>query len=253
MPMKRLCLSVLSVLLVLLTVTGLAYAQYTSTNYKTSEVFFGSGGDPNQSSTNYKAGTSLGGLAGGTGSSTNYRAYYGFLTPSEPFLKMTVNSSSLDLGNLDPSTTVHGSATFDVTAYVDSGYVVQTMSQPPKYTSGANSHTLAAMSLGSTVVGTEQFGINLVANTSPATFGANPAPQPNSSFANGQAATGYGTPNQYKYNAGDTIACSGTSGTCTGSGWGDTTYTISYVANVSPFTPAGNYRVNQDLVAVATY
>ena len=84
-------------------------------------------------------------------------------------------------------------------------------------------------------------------------MGADPSPQPNSSFANGQAATGYSTVNQYKYSQGDIIACSGSSGSCSGSGWGATIYTISYIANISLITPAGNYSVNQDLVAVATY
>ncbi|HXY18349.1 MAG TPA: hypothetical protein VEH48_02955, partial [Candidatus Nitrosopolaris sp.] len=171
----------------------------------------------------------------------------------EPFLSMTVNTSSVNLGNLSTSTTATGIATFDVTAYVDSGYTVQTVSQPPSYTSGSSSHTLTAMSLGGSVVGTEQYGINLVVNTSPASFGSNPVPEPSSAFANGAAATGYNTPNEYAYNAGDVIACAGTSGSCTGSGWGDTTFTISYIANISLVTPAGNYSAIQDLVVVATY
>lgn len=180
-------------------------------------------------------------------SSTHYKAYSGFLTPNEPFLEFGIDTSTVNLGTLDTGSTKTGTAGFHVRTYVDSGYTVQTMSQPPTST-GPYPHTLMAMSsLGSSSTGTEQFGINLVANTSPATFGTNPVPFPDSSFANGQAATGYNTANQYKYHLGDTIAGS------SGNGWGLTNYTISYIANISIVTPAGSYTMVHDLVVVATY
>jgi hypothetical protein len=231
-----------------------AFAQYSSSNYKTNEVFFGAGGSPQATSPSYQANLSLGGLAVGNISSASYQAFSGFLSPNEPFLEMSIDSSLVDLGTLDTGSTKTGTASFHVRAYVNSGYTIETLSQPPKVTSGAN-HTLAAMtSQGASVTGTEQFGINLKANTSPASFGADPVPQPDSTFANGQAATGYDTSNQYKYNVGDIIACSGTSAPCsTGKGWGLTNYTISYIANIAPLTPAGKYTVVQDLVAVATF
>lgn len=222
-------------------------AQYSSTNYQTNEAFFGTGGDPQISSPNYQANASAGGLAVGDVSSSSYRAFSGFLTPNEPFLEMGIDSSTVNLGTLDTGSTATGAGTFHVRAYLDSGYVVQTMSQPPTMVSGG-SHTLTAMtSQGSATAGTEQFGINLKANTSPATFGADPSPQPDSSFANGIAASGYDTANQFKYNVGDIIAQSQTSG------WGLTNYTISYIANIAPLTPAGYYSMIQDLVAVTTY
>jgi len=230
--------------------SGVALAQYNSSNYKANEVFFGAGGDTNQSSANYKASASAGALGVGQTSSANYQAYSGFLTPNDPFLELVINTPTVSLGVLDPSTTRTGSASFQVRAYVDSGYTVQTLSQPPSYTSGTQSYTLAAMTtLGSSAVGTEQFGINLVHNTSPANFGSDPSPQPNGTFANGVAATGYNTANQFKYNVGDTIVQTPVGS----SGWGQTDYTISYIANVKVLTPAGNYTMNHDLVVVATY
>jgi hypothetical protein len=230
--------------------SGMAFAQYSSSNYKANEVFFGAGGDTNQSSANYKASASAGALGVGQTSSANYQAYSGFLTPNDPFLELVINTPTVSLGVLDPSTTRTGTASFHIRAYVDSGYTVQTLSQPPSYSSGAQSYTLAAMTtLGSSAVGTEQFGINLVHNTSPAIFGSDPTPQPNGTFADGVAATGYDTPNQFKYNVGDTIAQTPVGS----SGWGQTDYTISYIANVKVLTPAGNYTMNHDLVVVATY
>lgn len=239
--------------------TGAAFAQYSSSNYKTNEVFFGTGGDTGQSSSNYKAQASLGSLGVGRNSSSTYQAYAGFLTPGDPFLEMQIDSTSpVNLGILSTVSTNVGIATFHVRAYVDSGYTVQTVSQPPSYTSGSQTHTLTPMSSpGTSTVNTEQFGMNLVADNSPAALvglSANPAPQPNSAFAFGQAASGYNTGNQYKYHVGDTIACSGTGGVCGNtSGWGETIFTISYIANINVMTPAGNYSMVQDLVAVATY
>src|SRR3989344_3651786 len=238
--------------LTVLVVLGLLFyaptvlAQYSSSNYQSNEVFFGTGGDLDASSPNYKAQSAVGGLGVGDYSSTNYRAYSGFLTPNEPFLEFNINTTTVNLGNLDVASTQTGTATFHVRAYLDSGYTIQTMSQPPTVT--GTTATLAPMtSQGASSAGTEQFGINLRANTSPATFGADPVPMPDSSFASGIAATGYNTVNQYKYNVGDVIAQSDTSG------WGMTVYTMSYIANIAELSEAGQYVMIHDLVVVATY
>lgn len=248
--MRRLSLITGALLLAALLSSGLASAQYNSSNYKANEVFFGAGGDNNQSSANYNASVSAGALGVGQTSSANYQAYSGFLTPNEPFLELQIDTTTVDLGVLDTSTARTGTAQFHVRAYIDSGYTVQTLSQPPSYTSGTQTHTLKAMtSLGGSAAGTEQFGINLVHNTSPANFGTNPSPQPNGTFATGVAAAGYSTTNQYKYNAGDTIAQTPAGS----SGWGLTSYTISYIANSGAFTPAGSYTMVHDLAVIATF
>lgn len=247
--MRRLslCAAIVAAIVLLATRSGLA--QYSSSNYKANEVFFGSGGDTGQSSSNYKASVSAGALGVGNYASTNYQAYSGFLSPNEPFLEMQIDSTTVNLGTLDANSANTGNATFHVRAYIDTGYTVQTVSQPPTYTSGASSHTLTPMSLGASAPGTEEFGINLVHNTLPVSFGTDPSPQPNGAFATGVAATGYNTANQYKYNAGDIIAQTPAGS----SGWGLTNYTISYIANISLLTPAGNYTMVHDLVIVATY
>ena len=234
------------VVLLFAVVPQVVSAQYTSPNYQTNEFFFGTGGDVQLTSPNYQAQASAGALGVGNFSSTNYQTYSGFLTPNEPFLEFAITTSLVDLGTLDTTTAKTGNASFYVRSYIDGGYTVRTISQPPTMTSGG-SHTLTAMSLGTSSPGTEQFGMNLVANTSPATFGSDPSPQPNSTFANGQAATGYGTTNNFKYTAGDTIAQTSTSG------WGQTNFTISYIANISVVTPAGSYTMVHDLVAIATF
>jgi hypothetical protein len=248
--MKRLWL--LAIPLLIMMFSGAALAQYSSSNYKANEVFFGAGGDTNQSSANYKASASAGALGVGQTSSANYQAYSGFLTPNEPFLEMVIDTPLVDLGVLDPSATKTGTAGFHVRAYIDSGYTVQTVSQPPSYTAASGTYTLTGMGTqGSPTPGIEQFGINLTGpnNLGAGNFGSSSSPQPNGTFANGIAAPGYDTANQFKYVVGDTIVQTPAGS----SGWGQTNYTISYVANMSSFTPAGSYRMVHDLVVVATY
>jgi len=248
--MKRLSLITGVLLLVTAIFSGLASAQYNSSNYKSNEVFFGTGGDNNQSSANYQAQAAAGALGVGQVSSTNYQAYSGFLTPNEPFLEFSIDTTTVDLGVLDISSAKTGTANFHVRAYINTGYTIQTVSQPPSYTSGLVSHTLTPMTvLGTSSIGTEQFGMNLKQNTSPAAFGSDPSPQPDGTYATGVAATGYNTANQYKYNVGDIIAQTPPGS----SGWGQTNFTISYIANTSALTPAGSYTMVHDLVVVATY
>ena len=129
---------------------------------------------------------------------------------------------------------------------MSSGYVVQTVSDPPTNTL-PNSPALTALSTPTaSSPGTEQFGINLVANTSPTTFGANPIQVPDNTFSFGTVASGYNTANLFKYVKGDTIAQSTRS-------TGETDYTISYLYNISNVTSAGEYRLAHNLVATATY
>lgn len=246
---KKIQITALATFLMLV-LGGVASAQYSSNHYMTNEVFFGAGSDTNQSSSNYSASVSAGALGVGRYSSASYQAYTGFLTPGEPFLELGIDSASVDMGAADPATTDTGVGSFHVRAYLNSGYTVQTLSQPPSYTSGSQTHTLTAMTtLGASAVGTEQFGINLVHNTAPVTFGSDPSPQPDNTYASGAAAPGYNTANQFKYNVGDIVAETPVGST----GWGLTDYTISYIANASIITPAGDYKMVQDLVVVATY
>jgi len=249
--MKRLRLVTLTGVMVLLGTASAMAAQSQSSNYQVNEVQFGSGGLINSSSPNYKSQQNLGSTGIGSANSANYGANAGFLTPNEPFLEMVVSTSSLDLGTLSSVSASTGTATFHVRAYVDSGYTVMSMNAPPTNEDGAPLRNLSTAAASSP--GTEQFGINLVQNLTscatpaPANFGANPVPVPNSTYAHGQAASGYNTCGLFKYSAGDIIAQSGTPG------WGETDYTISYLININTISRAGRYTMAQDLVAVATY
>lgn len=237
-----------------ISLVGVSYAscvtgqQSCSGSYGVQEVFFGGGGTLDTTcSSSYCAKQSLGETAIGTSSSSSYLAHAGFNTKREPYIQINVSSTSVNLGLLSTSSTATGTATFSVKAYLTSGYNVVTDSAAPAY----GSHTLASLATpSSAAVGVEQFGINLVNNTTacgaPTNFGANPVQVPSTNFSFGTTATNYSTCGKFIYNNGDIIASSTQSS-------GETDYTISYIANISNVTPAGQYIMNQTLVATGTF
>jgi hypothetical protein len=233
----------LGLLVVLAPAVNVWAAQATSSSYSVDQVFFGNGGELNACSSSYCSKQAAGETTVGNTSSATTQAQTGFNVDRQEYLEFKVNASNLDLGVLSTSTTKTGTATFSVKAYLASGYQVVTVSDPPKNAA----HIMNGMaSTAASVVGTEQFGINLVANTSPATLGANPVQVPSSTYSFGTAAAGYNTPNQYKYVKGSVIAQALSSS-------GETDYTISYIMNISNVTAGGAYAMSHDLVATATF
>ena len=220
---------------------------YTSPSYGVDEVFMGAGGVNDASSTSYRARASLGDTAVGNSASTNYQANSGFVTTADPYIEMIAVAINTDLGYLNPSSAATTTWGFSLRSYLTSGYIVTNASDPPVATSGAGTHTLTNLtSQTASSPGTEQFGINLVANTSPTTFGAVPVQIPDASYSYGQVATGYQTANQFKYVKGDAVAYSTKTS-------GETDFTVSYLYNISNATPAGTYTFNHVLVATATF
>ncbi len=138
--------------------------------------------------------------------------------------------------------------TFSVKTYLASGYIVQIASDPPDNGGTHQLNTMSGPSLSSP--GTEQFGINLVANTtacgSPQNIGADPVQVPDSTFSYGTAASGYDQCGKFKYNKGDVIAQSTKSS-------GETDYTISFLYNISTGTTDGIYVYHGVIVATSTF
>jgi len=221
-----------------------ALAQSSSTSYKVEETYFGSGGELDAQSSNYRSKQAAGELGVGNTASTSYQAQAGFNTTDTPLLEVLVNGGVYDFDVLDSSLVKTLSTSFSVRNYLASGYIAQIVGTAPKGAGGG--HTLTNMSsAAASSPGTEQFGINLVANTSPS-VGANPSQVPDTSFGFGQAAAGYNTANQFKYNDGDTIAFSNSSS-------GTTLYTISAIANITTNTQAGFYGTSLFVVVVPTF
>ena len=237
-------LSCLIIALLFFLIPNLVQAESaSSSNYQIHNVFFGAGGNLNQCSASYCAKTSIGEIAVGNTKSSNYQAQAGFNTNRSPFISIDVNNTSVNLGTLSTKSTATATAQFSVSSYLASGYQVETVSPPPSN----NSAILTPLTSPTTAQpGLEQFGMNLVANTSPISFGANPSQLPSSAFSYGQVSTNYDSPNLFMYQPNSTIAYSDQSS-------GQTLYTISYIFNISHTTPGGVYTFNDDLIATSTY
>ncbi len=217
------------------------YAQsLQSSHFKFDESVLGGGGLIQSNSANYQAGESIGEAASGNSASANFQTQAGNKTTNDPALAFAVNNGSVNLGNFSPATAATATATFLVSNYTSYGYAVQIVGNPPS--NGA--HTISALSSTTpSNAGVEQFGINLVANTSPASLGANPNL---GSFGFGSATANYGTSNNYRYVSGESIVTAPKSS-------GVTIYTISYIVNVSSLTDGGLYASNQVIICTGTY
>lgn len=216
-----------------------------SPNYRVDQTMFGTGSERDLQSTNYRGSASVGDLGVGYTASLNYQAYAGFNTTDEPYIEFVVTGSNIDLDYLDVNQAKTANGTFYVRAWQSSGYVVRTESDPPK--SAIGNHEISPLSSPTaSSPGNEQFGINLTANTSPATFGAQPEQVPDATFSFGAAATGYDIANNFKYIKGDVVAQSPKSTSVT-------IYTVSYLFNIDEETASGQFTFPHVLVATATY
>ncbi len=219
----------------------------SSSSYSVPESGFSSGSSIDANSASYNARVSAGELGIGQSESGSYITFGGFITPDDEYVELNIPITTIDMGVLDPGVPGVGTATFTARAYMNNQYVIISPRDPPTSEGGAQIDAITTASAFSASI--EQFGLNLVANTSPVVQGAVPSRQPvdDGTFAYGEAAPGYNTADNYQYNPGDIIARSVTRG------YGETDYTISYLLNIINTTPAGLYRMEQDLVITATF
>jgi hypothetical protein len=237
---------------------SLADTTQTSPTYSINESQIGGVGDFNSQSTNYSfkpgvsdGGSTLGDSFIGNSASTNFQSNSGANTTFNPTLTFTVNTGSVNLGVLTQAAASTGIATFSVIDYTSYGYVVTVVGTGLK--NGAYTMNSLASDTAS-AAGTEQFGLNCVANASPVAVGADPIQSQNNTgtviFGFGSAGTGVGTAyaqtGKYRFNSGETIASAPKSS-------GKTDYTATFLANISNTTPGGAYQAGITLVATGTY
>lgn len=211
-----------------------------SENYTIDESSIGVSNLNQSSSTSYQATSATGALSVGNSNSSNFQIDAGTKTTHDPTLSFSIPSGSINFGNFSSTGPTVTTSTFSVLNYTSHGYVVQIVGDAPK----SGDHTITAMAeTGLSQIGTEQFGINLVANTSPFNFGSNPD---NGQFGFGTVVSNYSTSNQFRFVSGETIVSAPKSS-------GQTNYTISYLVNVDALTPGGQYSCSQVLIATGTY
>lgn len=145
--------------------------------------------------------------------------------------------TSVNLGTLTPSTTGTGTSQMGAATNAGSGYAITVAGTT--LTSGGN--TVTAMNAATTSTqGSEQFGMNLVANTVPSVGAAADG------SGTATAATGYATTNNFKFTSGDTIASKASADDFR-------RFTVSYMANVGNATEPGSYSTTLTYVCTATF
>jgi hypothetical protein len=220
-------------------------SQSSSTNYSISGVQIGGNGSAeNDCSSSYCAQEEVGDTVDGSASSSSYSAQFGADTTDTPLLEVIVDGGTQELGTLEPTTTATASFGVKVRSYLSNGYAMYITGSPPSQ----GEHTLTTLDTScpcTSQPGTEQFGINLVANSSPS-IGTDPLQVPSSSYGFGTAEADYDQSNLFKYHSGDEIGNSPVS-------TGETDYTISMIMNVSNVTPGGHYTSTFNAVVVPSY
>jgi hypothetical protein len=215
--------------------------QSSSDNYQMTETQFGGGSSYESCSGQYCARVSIGDIGDGTTMKTS-TAEFSTNTDQDPVIEVIIEPGQSNLGVLSTETTATKTTAIKVRNYTGGGYELQIMGDPPKF----GGHTLSTASTPTASrPGTEQFGINLTANTTPI-VGSNPVQVPNDDVIFGTAAAEYSTPNYFKYTSGDIIARSQEES-------GRTDYTVSMIVNISNGTPAGHYTGDFAVIIVPSY
>lgn len=222
--------------------TAAATTTSSSAHYQVTETQFGVGSGLHDCSTSYCAKSSVGDTTVGSARSDSYSAQFGFNTSDEPVLEVITDQVDENMGVLDPSVTGTALQTIKIRDYLSKGYVLQITGLPPSQ----GFHQITRLSSPTaSQQGSEQFGINLTANTAP-TIGNSPVQVPDANYSFGTVTDKYRQTNLFMYDDGDIVAQSLSS-------TGETDYTLSLIINVSNVTPGGQYNGQFSAVAVPMY
>ena len=162
----------------------------------------------------------------------------------QPALTFSIGSTTCNMGVFSASQTQFCTHTISAGSNATNGYVISYI-PTTTLTSGANTITAMASQTAS-VLASEQFGFNLKANTAAGSFTATDFGA-DASGGTGTAMTGYELANQFKFDvAGDDIAQT------TGAS-NSTTFTASFIANITAITEAGLYATPVTYNIVASY
>jgi hypothetical protein len=153
-------------------------------------------------------------------------------------LSFTVTDNTVALTpTLGSGATGVGTSTMSAGTNASSGYTISYTGTT--LTSGANTiDAITSNGVGS-IQGTEQFGLNLMNNATP-NVGADPT------GGTGAAAANYNTADDFKFVSGETVAEAAAATDAT-------TYTVSYIANITDSQAPGAYTANINYVATANF
>lgn len=212
-------------LALVLTLAHQSIAGMSSDNYQIWVDTFDAGGGLTNSS-GFKVDSNLSDFNASQSESANFGQKIAFSgIEGEPTVGFSVQTVSLDFGELSSKITRYVTHTFSAYTNAKEGYTIKVYGQSlhsADYTIDVIGSTAASISIGS-----EQFGLNLVRNTLP-DLGADPV------GGIGVAAANYNEVNKFAFNSGDTIAYAESYSY-------QTNFTVTAIVNIADDTPAGAY------------
>lgn len=224
--------------------TTIIFARSSSTNYVIWGDVFSIGGLESGSSASYKIQDTLGeALAwSATTTSASYGAKAGFRELYwDQYITLSLGATSVNFGtaNYQESHTATHTLMIDTNAVKGFNLTVSGNT----LTKGSDTITAIGSTAQPYSYNTEQFGINLVDNSSP-DIGANPS----GTSPIGSASSPFGTANYFAFNdtTTNTIASASTDVNLT-------TYTVSYLLSTAVTTQTGNYSTTLTYAATANF
>ncbi len=148
-----------------------------------------------------------------------------------------ITGTAVNLGTFSPASTNTGTSLMSASTNAGSGYAITV--NGTTLTSGSNTIPALAVQTASSV-GVSQFGMNLVANTTPS-VGANV-----SGSGSGSVTANYGTTNLFRFVTGDIVGNASVSTNAN-------LYTSSYIVNVAGSQAAGLYTATFTYICTATF
>ncbi len=234
--------SVIIFLCLLFVPGGIIQADTQSSNYKIWADVFSVGGTESGPSANYDLQDSIGEalILSSTSTSSNYGVKAGFreLYPDQ-YISLSLGSGTASFGTLSAAAVASASHTMTIDTNAPLGYSI--VVSGATLTSGGDTIDAIGGVAAASTPGTEQFGLNLVANTAPSVGAAVSGTAPI-----GAAVSPYATPNAFAYTSGSTVA-SATGVT------NSAIFTVSYIVNIASATPAGTYTTTLTYAATANF
>lgn len=212
-----------------------------SPNYQMNEAQFGSGTEMGGCSDQYCARISIGDMAEGAPPRPG-TAEFDEDVGTEPLIEVIIEAGESNLGVLTTESTATKETSVKVRNHLSGGYTLQIVGDPPKY----DGYVLETPSVPiASMPGTEQFAINLAANSTPA-VGEYPDQDGPDDTLIYEVDERYSMSDLFKYTSGDTIARSMADS-------GRIDYTISMIVNIANSTPAGHYVGDFNVLIVPAY
>ncbi len=192
-------------------------AEASSTNYKIWADVLSTGGEDIASTTNYKLWQTFGEAIIDTASSTNYGSKIGFQhMVKDPFITLNLSTASVNFGDLSANSSKTTSHTMTVSTDAKSGFSVAVAGNTLTCSTATSCATQTIRAIDgvsqSSLIGSAQFGLNVV--------------NPTGSAPIGSTMINYNDSNKYLFQSGDIIAQAT-------SAINDTTYTVNYLANIT--------------------